>query len=147
MERFNHTLENILAKVVSDNQHDWDQHLPQALFAYRTAIHEATGYTPFHITFGRSPTLPVDIMIGTTKNQKDIQMPEFVRHLHHSLNNVYSTMQENLRTAHQHNKARYDQSVTHMHFSVGDQVWLYVPAVKKGRTKNFLHYGVGLILS
>ena len=137
VERFNCTLENILAKVVSDNQHDWGQHLPQALLIELQFMRQPTSYTPFHVTCSRSPTLPVYIMIGTTKNQKDIQMPEFVHHLHRSLNNAYSTMRENLHTAHQHNKARYDRSVTHIHFSVGNQVWLYVPAVKKGRTKKF----------
>ena len=41
VEHFNRTLEAILAKTVTDNQHDWDSHLPKALFAYRT-IHETT---------------------------------------------------------------------------------------------------------
>ena len=34
VERFNRTLESMLAKVVSDHQTDWDTHLPQGLFAY-----------------------------------------------------------------------------------------------------------------
>ena len=45
----------MLAKVVSDHQTDWDYHLPQILFAYRTAIHDTTGFTPFHITFACQP--------------------------------------------------------------------------------------------
>ena len=92
VEQFNRTLEAMLAKVVDDNQQDWDKHLPQAMFAYRTAIHETTGYIPFHVNFGRSPTLPIDVMMGTTKNQKGVQIPEFVCHLHHSLNKAYSTI-------------------------------------------------------
>jgi len=60
-ERFNHTLESMLAKTVKDNQKDWDQQIPRLMFACRTTIHESTGYTPFHVTFGRSPTLPADI--------------------------------------------------------------------------------------
>ena len=55
VERFNRTLEAMLSKTIQQNQRDWDQHLPIVMFAYRTAIHEATGYTPFHVTFGRSP--------------------------------------------------------------------------------------------
>ena len=34
------------------------------MFAYRTAIHEATGYTTFYVMFGRSPLLPIDVMLG-----------------------------------------------------------------------------------
>ena len=75
-------------------------------------------------------------MIGVTKNQQQIDIPEFVRCLHHSLNNAYSTIKQNRHAAHQHNKARYDGSATQTHFAVGDQVWLYVPTVKTDRTKN-----------
>ena len=52
VERFNCTLEAMLAKTISDNQKDWDQYIPKLMFAYRTAIHESTGYTPFYVTFG-----------------------------------------------------------------------------------------------
>ena len=62
----------MLAKVVSDHQTDWDTHLPQVLFAYRTSIHDTTGFTPFHITFGRSPILPIDTMIGTPPLQRKV---------------------------------------------------------------------------
>ena len=64
VERFNHTLEAILATFINDHQTDWDLHLPKLLFAYRTALHAATGFSPFHIVFGHSPTLPVDVMLG-----------------------------------------------------------------------------------
>ena len=135
VERFNRTLEAMLAKTVSEHQQDWDQHIPKLLFAYRTAIHEATGYTPFHVTFGRSPVLPVDIMIGASIQQKESTVPDFVNRLNSSLKKVYSCVRENIKVAHHCNKTRYDQNTTRTHFSVGDQVWLHVPAVKTGRTK------------
>ena len=64
VERFNRTVEAILSKMVDENQHDWDSQLPKALFAYRTAVHEATKFSPFHLTFARSPQLPVDVILG-----------------------------------------------------------------------------------
>ena len=60
VERFNRMLEAMLAKNVKDNQRDWDQWLQKVLFAYRTSLHETTGFTPFHLVFGRTPNLPVD---------------------------------------------------------------------------------------
>ena len=63
VEKFNRTLEAMLAKVVQANQRDWDVHLPKVLFAYRTAVHESTQFTPYHLVFGRSPMLPVDVML------------------------------------------------------------------------------------
>ena len=107
------------------------------MFAYRTTIHESIGYTPFHVTFGQSPVLPVDIMIGAAVKQKEptVTVPQFVRNLHSSLKTVYSQVREGSKAAHCRNKTRYDQHTSTTHFSIGDQVWLYVPAVKAGTTK------------
>ena len=57
---------------------------------------------------------------------------DFVRCLNCSLKNVYSQVHENIKVARHHNKAKYDQHTTYTHFSIGGQVWLYVPAVKTG---------------
>ena len=52
VQRFNRTLEATLSKVVSENQKDWDSHIPKALFAYRTAFHESSGDSLFLVNFG-----------------------------------------------------------------------------------------------
>ena len=51
----------MIAKMTEENSLDWDLHIPHALYAYRTAIHEST---PFFLVFGRSATLPIDLMLG-----------------------------------------------------------------------------------
>ena len=58
-DRFNRTIEAILAKMIQDDQDKWDTHISMALFAYRSAVHESTGFTPFILNFRRSPTLPI----------------------------------------------------------------------------------------
>ena len=40
-ERFNKSLASILKMYVAEEQKDWDEWLPFALLAYRTAYHEA----------------------------------------------------------------------------------------------------------
>jgi len=35
--------------------------IPKVLFAYRTAVHEAS---PFHLTFACFPQLPADVILG-----------------------------------------------------------------------------------
>lgn len=69
------------------------------LFAHSTAIHEITGYTPFHVNFGLSPTLVVDIMMGIPVRQKELTVSDFVHHLNSSLINVYSQVNENIKVA------------------------------------------------
>ena len=49
VERFNGTLAQTLSMFVSSNQKDWDQHLPQVLFAYRVSPNATTGESPFYL--------------------------------------------------------------------------------------------------
>ena len=140
VERFNRTLEAILSKVVAENQRDWDCHIPKSLFAYRTAFHESSGYSPFRVNFGRSPILPIDIAVGQLNVQEygeggEPTVPQYVETLNKSLRKIFSDVKEQLASAHDRSKKRYDKGVSGEKFTVGDQVWLFVPAVKQGRTK------------
>ena len=126
-----------MAKAVEDDQKDWDLHLPQALFAYRTAVQESTGFTPFLLTFGRSPKLPVDRWIGQGDlDDESIQgYPEVVQKVHKRLVVAYTRVRKRLAAAHQKQKSAYDSKNRGESFAVGDRVWLFVPALKRGRTK------------
>ncbi|GFT96771.1 retrovirus-related Pol polyprotein from transposon 412 [Trichonephila clavipes] len=59
VERFNRTILNNLSLMVSKNQQDWDQKVPLFLLAYRSAVHETTGYSPSQMLFGRDLRLPL----------------------------------------------------------------------------------------
>ena len=138
VERFNRTLESMLAKVVNDNQKDWDKHLPRALFAYRTSLHETTKFTPFFLNFGRSPSLPVDIMLGRKPQEEDPQdMPQYVQQLQQSLRNAFTLVRHHLDLSHRRSKEHQYGGTAHAaeDLRIGDRVWLFVPAVKTGRTK------------
>ena len=138
VERFNCTLESMLSKVVNENQKDWDIHLPKALFAYRTTIHDSTGYSPFHVNFGRSPSLPIDIMLGQfLSSDEEKEVAEYVKEVALSLKDAYEKVRHNIEEAHKANKRRYDDKESGDRFSIGDLVWLHVPAIKQGRTKKF----------
>ncbi|KAL5469541.1 hypothetical protein EMCRGX_G030811 [Ephydatia muelleri] len=63
VERFNRTLEAMLSKVDEEHQKEWDCHLQKVLFSFRTAVHESTGYTPLFVMSGRSPNLPIDVLL------------------------------------------------------------------------------------
>ncbi|GFV15748.1 retrovirus-related Pol polyprotein from transposon 412 [Trichonephila clavipes] len=64
VERFNRTILNNLSLMVSKNQQDWDQKVPLFLLAYRSAVHETTGYSPSQMLFGRDLRLPCDLLFG-----------------------------------------------------------------------------------
>ena len=116
VERFNRTLEVILSKVVADNQKDWDIHIPKALFAYRTvrtALHESSGYSPFRVNFGRSPILPIDIVVGRPPRPEgstgEANVPQYVEELSTSLRKIFSDVKSHLDKAHERSKKRCDK--------------------------------------
>ena len=50
----------MLAKVIVQNQKDWDDHLPAVMAAYRASRHEPTGYSPNFLIWGEK-TEPLSI--------------------------------------------------------------------------------------
>ena len=58
VERMNHTLQSMLAKCINDEQSNWSQQLPYVMMAYRTSVHESTGYTPHFLVNGQEVCLP-----------------------------------------------------------------------------------------
>ena len=54
VERFNRSLLQLLRAYV-DKEFDWEQHLPLALYAYRTAAYSLTGVSSHMLMFGREP--------------------------------------------------------------------------------------------
>ena len=136
VERFNRTLEGMLSKVISDHQRDWDDHLQKVLFAYRTAIHESTGFTPFTVMYGRSPSLPIDAILGSSKTETR-QLPEYVQKTQTFLRTLFAEVRKRLKAAHLKQKREADKNSVEELFCVGDRVWLYVPAVKQGQSRKF----------
>ena len=54
VERLNRSLLQMLRAYV-DTKEDWEKYLPLTLYAYRTAVHSSTGYSPFQLMYGREP--------------------------------------------------------------------------------------------
>ena len=48
--------------AASENERDWDLHIPMVMMAYRTSVQESTGCTPFYLMIGREGRLPADVM-------------------------------------------------------------------------------------
>ena len=70
VERFHRTLNSMMGKVVADNQRDWDELLPSVMAAYRSSRHEATGFSPNFLIFGREARAPVDLVCGLPEDEE-----------------------------------------------------------------------------
>ena len=77
IERFNRTCLMMLSMFVNDRRDNWNELLPFVMHAYRTSVHESTGYSPFRLMIGEEYSLPHDV---STKRKNDIA-PHQVTHL------------------------------------------------------------------
>jgi len=67
VEKTNGILTRIIAKVILDKQCTWDDHVGEALWAYRTAYKTVTGYTPFQLVFGFEAVIPIELEIPSLR--------------------------------------------------------------------------------
>ena len=89
IERFNHTLLNMLSIAAAKNERDWDLHVPLLMVAYRTIMQVSTGCTPFYLMFGREARLPADVMFGLPLNSIPQQVNQYALDLRVRLESAY----------------------------------------------------------
>ena len=73
------TVNNMLAKVVAEDQRNWDLYVSSTCFAYNTAVHSSTGYTPSYLEYiyGRELRLPSDLM---GNDQQTVNNASYTKH-------------------------------------------------------------------
>ena len=79
VERFIRTLLMMLAMFAGEHRDDWDYLLPAVIMAYRSNVHESTGFRPYRLMFGEECTLPMDV--GLPRHDQDLPNP---------INNLYA---------------------------------------------------------
>ncbi|KAF8778512.1 Retrovirus-related Pol polyprotein like [Argiope bruennichi] len=126
-----HTILNHLSIHVSMNQQDWDRKLPMFLLAYRSAVHETTGFTPSQMLFGRELRLPCDLLFGRPPDVPS-SPEEYVHELQERLESVHEFARNRIDIATEKMKTRYDTRATGHEFHEGDKVWFWNPIRRKG---------------
>ena len=145
VERWHRTLNAMIAKVVSDNQRDWDEHLPFLLCAYRSARHESTGFTPNFLILGRELIAPLDLICPLPESAVETfdSASDFVDRRKDLLNKAFDLVRRHLKTAVDRNKAYYDMKVKPNAFEIGDFVLYYYPRRYAGRSPKWQKFFVG----
>ncbi|KAI5313408.1 hypothetical protein L3X38_042582 [Prunus dulcis] len=62
-ESSNKVIVNIIRKMLEKNPKQWHEKLSETLWAYRTSKREATGMTPYALTYGHDAILPMEITV------------------------------------------------------------------------------------
>jgi len=131
VERMNRTLEGMLSAFVEERQRDWDEHLPYLAMAYRSAVHETSGFTPNFMMMGREANLPLDVVFGKPPDQRYSSSHEWIQSLERRLEISHRFARDNLQCNMRRQKRYYDSRTRWERFQIGDLVWLFSPKRKK----------------
>ena len=62
-ERFNRTLLEMLGTLETDQEVDWKTYVAPLVHMHNNTQHDTTGLSPYYLSFGRQPRLPIDLLL------------------------------------------------------------------------------------
>ena len=99
------------------------------MHAYRTSVHESTGYSPFRLMMGEECSLPQDVSTAKlrTKRENDVAPHPFATWVRDALEVAYGHVRGSLRKTASRRKRLYDTKAVNQKFPVGSWVLHYYP--------------------
>ena len=122
----------MLTQFVHDQkQYDWYTKLDKLSFAYNTAVHAVTKFSPFELIFGRIPKLPIDLVYDHTdsdehkaKIEVELIASDFVDQQKKEMKAIFDFTSTNRDAAALRASTLYDRMVRGANFKEGDKVWV-----------------------
>ena len=137
----------MLSKFVDENQKDWNLYLPLLMMAYRSSVHESTGFSPNEMMFGREVPLPLDLVIGQAEPTGNCTT-EYADWLSEQMERIHQFARQHLKLSSDRQKRNYDHRPVNQHrYNRGDAVWLYSLQKKKGICPKLMRYFDGSYLA
>ena len=146
--RFHRTLNSMLAKFFTENLRDRDTKIPLLMAAYRTSIHDTTGYIPNFLMFGREVRAPLDIVLGEPTEEPHLwtSHDDYVAAHQTNMRLANKFVRDNLRICAQRRKKDYDMRVKMPLLRVGDWVWYYYSRKVVGKSPKWQSFYAGPFL-
>ena len=134
VERFNCTCVMMQSMFINDRRDNWHELLPFVMHAYRTSVHESTGYSPFRLMMGEECSLPHDVSTDElrTHREHDVAPHPFATWVRDALEVAYDHVRHTLQRTAARQKRLYDVKAVNRKFPVG--LWVlryYPPAAQK----------------
>lgn len=131
VERWHSVLKRVLRALCYEHKEDWESCLPATLFALRTVPHEATGFSPAELVYGRTLRSPLRMLREMWEERGDSQtVVEYVLNLLERLSTTQGLVEKNMDKAQRNAKLYYDRNARLRTFSIGDQVMILRPSRK-----------------
>ena len=90
--------------------------------AYICTKDEATGYSLFYILFGRSPCLPIDLIVNIEQAKEEANYLEIAKKWRRAMQETYLLATESAYKSTAHGRIQYDKKATFTKILVGDRV-------------------------
>ena len=88
----------------------WKDSLHKVVHAYNCTRHEAIGFSPLFLLFGRSPRLPVDVIFGIEPNAS-LNYPTYVKEWQSAMKEAYALASKRSESSGEKGKKQYDRKV------------------------------------
>jgi hypothetical protein len=140
LERSHRVLGEYLQHYVNEDQSNWDEWIPYAMYVYNTTSHTATGYTPFELVYGFQSILP-STLHETPSTQYSYD--DYVLELKNRLQTAHSVARQKLIIAKTKSKEYFDKDSQEFQVNIGDKVLLYDETVRRGRSRKLSAQWIG----
>ena len=124
----------MMAKVVSETQRDWSQHLVSCVFAYNVSKHESTLHSPFFLMHSREAPCPLDLVMEMPERAWPSDVNDYAESLVLRLQHAFSMVRKHTKMVVDRMKKNYDINVKSNTFQKGQLVLYYYPRRYQGRS-------------
>ena len=128
IERTHRFINGALTMLYNKHKNDWDFYLPAVVFAHRISPSEATGYSPFRLTYGADPVAPAERLYDLDDNRHMLSSEhEWADKLSAIFKDAYAAARVQQQNEADKNKARIEAAHKRVvpHYEPGDLVYFW----------------------
>ena len=126
-EKYNRTLLDMLGTLQPEQKSKWKDHVRPLIHAYNCIRHESTGHSPYFLMFGREPHLPIDLLFGINRPEKQTTN-KYVQEMKERMEKAYELARTTADKAREKQKHHYDIKAKEVDLKEGDKVLVKVVA-------------------
>ena len=141
IERTNRTLLRMLDNTTDKNQRIWSELLPYVMLAYRTSVHDSTGYAPYFLVFGHEATLPIGLQFPPPSDAPWTNYHEYAADTRLRFHTAYEQARQYLKGQQKRQHALCNAKVHGHIYTEGQLIFLHKPLTPQGLSPKLHSFG------